>query len=502
MNLYIRTDADSKMGIGHIMRCVALAQAWRDQGGEVTFISSCESGPLKERIQNEGFKLIALEHICPDSSDLKNTLDILKSESAGQRHWLVLDGYHFTLEYQNAICDAGVFLLVADDMNHLPFYHADILLNQNIHAPDLDYHCDESTTILLGTRYVLLRKEFSKYKDFKHKIPELAKNILVTLGGADPDNVTLKVIKALKLLNKPDIAVRIVIGPTNPHQELLRKTIASVHFEAELLVNPTNMPELMEWADLAISAGGSTCWELAFMGVPIMALILADNQKAVAEGITKEGVAVNLGLYKIFDQKIASEEINGLIQSKDRRLNMIQKGQTLISGSGRDRLCERLLARFISMKPAEESDCELIWHWANDEETRKNSYSQAYISWDEHIRWFASVQMQKNYRFYVARNRNEKPVGQIRFTIDGKDAVVSFSVAPESRGRGYGKEILIEAAKKLFDETDIEQISAYVKSENMLSLKVFQKAGFHLVETVSFCEVKSCKMVLRRPALS
>jgi RimJ/RimL family protein N-acetyltransferase len=144
----------------------------------------------------------------------------------------------------------------------------------------------------------------------------------------------------------------------------------------------------------------------------------------------------------------------------------------------------------------------LIWHWANDEETRKASYSQAHISWDEHIRWFDSVQRQKNHRFYIANNGRMKPVGQIRFAIDGKDAIVSFSVAPESRRRGYGKEILIKATKKLFNETNVEQISAYVKSENMLSSYVFQKTGFLLMEEVDVCGVKSRKMILNRTDLS
>jgi UDP-2,4-diacetamido-2,4,6-trideoxy-beta-L-altropyranose hydrolase len=502
MHLYIRADSDGKIGVGHMMRCIALAQAWQDQGGEVTFISHCESGTLKERVQNEGFRLVALDRGYPDSSDLKDTLAILKRECTDQKHWLVLDGYHFTSEYQKSIRDEGYHVMVIDDMNHLPSYHADILLNQNIHALNQNYHCDADTTLLLGVQYVLLRREFLKYQDFKRQIPERAKNIFVTLGGADPDNVTLKVIEALKLLDEPDISVRIIVGPANPHQESIRRSLVSARFVSEIFVNPTNMPELMVWADMAVSASGSTCWELAFLGVPIVALILADNQKAVAEGMLKEGFAVNLGWHETFDQKIASGEINSLIQLKDRRLSMVRKGQALVCASGRDHLCERLLARSISIRLARESDRELIWNWANDEETRKVSYSQAYISWDEHIKWFASVQRQKNHRFYVARNGYEKPVGQIRFAVDGKHAVVSLSVAPESRGKGYGKEILIEAAKKFFNETDIEQISAYVKSENMLSLKVFQKAGFHLEVAIPVCGVKSCKMILRRPTLS
>ena len=506
MHLYIRADADGKIGAGHIMRCIALAQAWQDHGGEVTFISHCESEAFRERISKEGFQFIAVNAPHPHPDDLSITLEYLKRPSPFTPHpsptWLVLDGYHFTPEYQNAIRDEGYRVMVIDDMNHLPYYHADILLNQNIHASELKYHYDEDTTLLLGTRYVLLRREFLKYRDFKRQIPDRAKNILVTLGGADPDNVTLKVIEALKLLNEPDIAVRIIIGPANPHQETLRKAIVSADFKADFLINPPNMPELMAWADMAVSAGGSTYWELAFMGVPSVVLILAENQAAVAEYLMNKKAVLNLGIFAECSKEHISDACKTLIGSRIARTTLSHQSTTLINGPGPNHVIKSMNSNNITLREVTELDRELIWQWANDEETRKASYSQAYISWDEHIRWFDSAQRKNNHRFYIAMNGSKKPVGQIRFSSDDKDTIVSFSVAPDSRRRGYGKEILVRAAKKLFNETNIEQISAYVKSENMSSLKVFQKAGFHLVETVVFCGVKSCKMILRRPSQS
>jgi UDP-2,4-diacetamido-2,4,6-trideoxy-beta-L-altropyranose hydrolase len=334
MNLYVRADADSKIGTGHIMRCIALAQAWQDQEGEVTFISNCESEALRERIQREKFRFIPVGKVCCDPSDLTNTLSILRDKSADQKKWLVLDGYHFTPDYQRAIRDAGTRLLIIDDMNHLPHYHADILLNQNIHALDLKYHCDEDTTLLLGTHYTLLRRVFSKYKDFKRQIPERAKNILVTLGGGDPDNVTLKVIEALKLLNEPDIAVKIIIGSANPHQAILRKALAPAHFVAELLINSLNMPELMAWADMAVSAGGSTCWELVFMGVPFLAIVLAENQRSIVVSLDTKNVAINCGDgNKITTEKFCKIFSNILCNREERAL-MYSQGSQLNDGNG------------------------------------------------------------------------------------------------------------------------------------------------------------------------
>ncbi len=334
MHLYIRADADSRMGTGHIMRCIALAQAWQDQGGEVTFISHCDSEPLKERIKDEGFTLIPIERISPDPSDLENTLSILKTDISGKKKWIVLDGYHFIPAYQKAIRDEGISLTVIDDMNHLDHYHADVLLNQNINAPELTYHCDDDTALLLGTRYALLRREFLQYRDYRHNVPERARNILVTLGGADQDNVTLKVIDALKLFEDLKIQVKIVIGPANPYQEILSQALSSAQFACDLITNPTNIPELMAWANLAISAGGSTCWELIFMGVPSILITIAENQQQVAEHLALMGLASNLGWYNSLAVHQLSCQTQRLVYDFQKRKFMSQLGHSLIDGDG------------------------------------------------------------------------------------------------------------------------------------------------------------------------
>ena len=338
MKLYIRADADAKIGTGHIMRCIALAQAWQDQGGEVTFISHCDSGPLKQRIQEEGFRLISVDCIWSNPADLKSTLTILKNHIIDQRTWLVLDGYHFTSEYQKAIRDAGAHLLVIDDMNHLPHYHADILLNQNIYAPDLVYDCDEDTRLLLGNHYVLLRREYIKYKDFNRDIPECARKILVTLGGADPDNVTLKVIEALKLLDDSTIEAKIVIGPANPYKELISETLTSVSFVTELLINPPNMPDLMAWANMAVSAGGTTCYELAYMGLPFLAIIIAENQRSIVVNLDIKKVAINCGDGNEITTEKLSKILAKLLYKREERTLMSLHGTQLNDGNGSMRI--------------------------------------------------------------------------------------------------------------------------------------------------------------------
>ena len=133
-NLIIRADATVKIGTGHVMRCIALAQAWQGCGGKVTFLRYCDSIPLKERIRNEGFEFIAIKKPHPDPSYLNQTLTVLTNKTTQTNSiWVVIDGYHFTPKYQKAIRDAGKtfsiedVLAVMDDHPHLHSINAYIV---------------------------------------------------------------------------------------------------------------------------------------------------------------------------------------------------------------------------------------------------------------------------------------------------------------------------------------------------------------------------------------
>jgi len=337
-NLIIRADANTYIGIGHVMRCIALAQAWQDQGGDVTFLSHCDSDGLRQRIIEESFEFIPIEKPHPDPYDLIQTLSVLKLHALRAPRsapcWLVLDGYHFGPDYQKAIHKAVYRVLVLDDYNHLPHYHADILVNQNIHTSSLHYSCDRNTVKLLGPEYALLRREFLKYSNCRRKFPEKARKILVTMGGSDPDNVTLKVIKALNKLDDHDLEVKIVVGPSNPNIERLKSEISLSAFSFQLLASVKDMPAVMSWADISVTAGGSTCWEIAYMGLPNCTIVLADNQVPVAKILQKIRVSVNLGWFRSIDPTNFAQIIGRLVQDCGRREAMSVRGKSIITGRG------------------------------------------------------------------------------------------------------------------------------------------------------------------------
>ena len=167
-NLIVRADASTQIGTGHLMRCLALAQAWKDAGSQVTFITACHSEGLLERLREEGFNLHRLACSYPDAGDWDYTQNVL---TISPDAWVVLDGYHFDEVYQQRVKEGGQRLLVIDDMAHLKHYYADIVLNQNLHAEQLKYSCEPQTRLLLGTRYALLRREFLAWRDWQREVP-------------------------------------------------------------------------------------------------------------------------------------------------------------------------------------------------------------------------------------------------------------------------------------------------------------------------------------------
>lgn len=340
-SLLIRTDANAQMGTGHLMRCLALAQAWQARGGEAIFITACDSAGLLKRLRDEGFQVVEVEECYPNPDEWKIVSQVL---AAHPQSWVLLDGYHFDPSYQRHIKEAGHPLLVIDDMAHLDHYHADVVLNQNIHAEQLNYSCDSDTRLLLGTDYVLLRREFWPWRDWEREIPDVARKVLVTLGGSDPDNQTLKVIQALRQIEVADLEAVVIVGGSNPHFESLQSAVQG-SAAIRLVRNVTNMPELMAWADIAVTAGGSTCWELAFMELPGEIIVLADNQVQSSKILGEQGYFVYLGNGRMLTTKEIQSSLSSLVMDCVQREQLRQRCNRLVDGQGVSRIINYLLKR-------------------------------------------------------------------------------------------------------------------------------------------------------------
>src|SRR5262249_14791779 len=156
-------------------------------------------------------------------------------------------------------------------------------------------------------------------------------------------------------------------------------------------------PQLMAWADVAIAAGGGTCWELAFMGVPTLVLVLADNQREVARGLSEYGLGVNLGDAACLKSALLAENLRTLLYDHAQRARMSTVGRVMIDGGGAERVVT-LLSQLheephedaLQLRLATREDAGLLWQWANDPQTRANSFHQESIPWDQHVSWYTA----------------------------------------------------------------------------------------------------------------
>ncbi len=336
--MIVRADGGTRMGAGHIMRCLALALEWQAMGGKALFVSHCDSDALKARVRDAGIELIGPAASYPDALDLA-LMQSLARDLAPADPWVILDGYHFDTPFQRALKDIGFRLLVIDDTAHQPGYAADILLNQNFGAEALAYDCETDTRLLLGTRYTLLRPEFEQWLGWKREFPSRVRNILLTMGAADPDNATCCVLGALKSLELSDAQVKVLAGPAFSHSEELSLLSRNDPEAFEIVRNPINVSDLMAWAHVAITAGGSTLWELAFMKLPAAVVILADNQEPGAKALADAGALCVLG--KAHDPEI-SARLGDFLRITDRLKEFARISGTLVDGYGAKRVIEAI----------------------------------------------------------------------------------------------------------------------------------------------------------------
>jgi UDP-2,4-diacetamido-2,4,6-trideoxy-beta-L-altropyranose hydrolase len=485
--LIIRADASTRMGTGHVMRCIALGQAWQDAvqssgvRGQGSVVFTCAEIPdaLAERVRSEGFDLVRIDAEKGSAEDVRQTLEAARGTEA---KWIITDGYHFGLGCQRAIRAAGLKLLLIDDYNHFPEYEADILLNQNIGAEEIEYRCNPDCRKLLGTKYIMLRREFRRAKPRLRSAP--VRKILVTMGGSDPDNATRKIIEALNQLEMPDLEVKVIVGPANSHLESLRQAVNRSTFDLGLLPDVKDMPALLQWADFSISAAGSTCWELAALGVPFITVILAKNQEQVALKLEKYAGVPCMGWSD-------SELVNRLTEHCEKYFSSAEgrsaEGRTpKIDPFGVDRILrrpsvdsgidlykDRLILRNVTME-----DAKCLFDWANDFETRKNCFTSAPIPWEEHVNWLQG-KLTSDAAILFMLELDGIPCGHIRYDLEDEDeALLSFVVSPDFRGMGLGRFLVERTRGHVIEKWRNATVKAVAFTENIASSEVFEKTGF------------------------
>jgi UDP-2,4-diacetamido-2,4,6-trideoxy-beta-L-altropyranose hydrolase len=491
--LLIRADGSSAIGTGHVMRCIALAQAWRRAGGVVMFLQAESTESLRRRLRAEQFEPEPL----PCERGSAEDADITVASAARlQAAWVVADGYCFGSDWQSRIRAAGFRLLVVDDYAHQERYDADVILNQNAGASATSYSARATESrLLLGPRYALLRAEFIGRPFTLAPITSVGRRILVTLGGSDPDNVTGTVIESVAAI--PQIEITVVAGGSSPNLSNLHR-LAEKHPTVRLVIDAQNMPELMAQTDVAIAAGGSTAWELAFMGVPSVLLVLADNQEPGATALNREGAAICVGRATGLDVYRLRTIAESMLSDPALRAEMRRRAQQLVDGSGAARVVTRMRAATVVVRKATSTDCKVLWDWANDPGVRQSALNSAPIDWSTHVRWFERKLLDSTTAIFIGHDATGRAIGQVRFDAADASAEIDVSVDPRRRGSGLGSALIRRATDAYLREHDAVLPTAHVKRENTASLRAFVNADFQTCGVVSHCGHDVVKLVAKK----
>jgi UDP-2,4-diacetamido-2,4,6-trideoxy-beta-L-altropyranose hydrolase len=224
--------------------------------------------------------------------------------------------------------------MVIDDLANRE-HDCDLLLDQNYSNNEDRYNglVPENCMQLLGSEYAILRPQFRKARGNLKKRDSGDNRILVFMGGVDSQNVTSKVLRAIHMLDRSDIALDVVVGNLNPYHDEI-KILTSKIPNTICHHNVENMAKLMSSADLCIGAGGTTTWERCCVGLPTIAIILAENQKGISESLDREGALINLGWYQNVNENGITECINKLINNPGKIQSMTDIGRSLVDGEG------------------------------------------------------------------------------------------------------------------------------------------------------------------------
>jgi len=342
--ILFRADAFPPIGTGHLMRCIAVAQSIQNAGIDVVFYTRCQPPALIQLLLNEQFKVITHNNIQGGDADVTATINVLESLSAEQKSkaWLVVDGYGFGSEYLAQVMAAGYRLMLLDDNIDRATNPCDLLLNMNLGAERLSYGPEAKRT-LLGSDFIVLRSEFLNHRHLRGRVARSSYplKLLITIGGEDPLNISQIVMDATPML-EGDIHTTLVVGPANKHIQSLRPRANQLASHVSIQVS-ADMPGLMSFTDLAVTGGGYTCWELAYMGVPFLVFSWAENQLRNAQFLDQRGIAVNIGWHEDLIASEVAEQIKNLMADRAKRMSMGQIGSGLVDGLGGERIVNEIM---------------------------------------------------------------------------------------------------------------------------------------------------------------
>lgn len=331
----IRADGNAKIGAGHLMRCLTIAEAVKKLPDAPEILVLCADEESARMASDRGFRTGVFY---TDYKQPETELSMWNQWIKGTQNTILVDSYHVTDAYLHELRKFGKVYLMDDMQNHT--YPVDAVINYNVFADEKvyqDLYCGKSVKFCLGGAYAPLRSQF---QDVDYWVRDDVEQVLLTTGAGDADNIAGEIMNRIY---RKDIVYHVLVGRFSPHltgwQERAAKCAnIQVHFDVQ------DMAALMKQCDLAVSAGGSTVYELSAVGVPFIAFSYAENQELLVEYLRANDVSGSAGAWHK-DKLRTLNRIEELFDNFSKSLirsDYSKKEQLLVDGHGAERLARIL----------------------------------------------------------------------------------------------------------------------------------------------------------------
>ena len=336
-NLFIRVDASPEIGIGHIMRCLTLAQELKNNFDKIIFLTQKNSSDFTETIMKNEFEVIFIS-ANNDSDIIKNIV----TTNSVNKNFLLIDHYNVDSNFESSLKNTFEKIFVIDDLANRK-HDCDLLIDQNYYR-DLNHRYEKliqnDTITLLGPKYAIIRSEFRSINKKTIKKNSQIKKILISFGGSDPTNECKKSLDALCSIENNQFEIVAIVGIYNNKFEQLKK-LYEKYSNIKIYRHVNDLSLLMLNSDLFIGAGGTTTWERFYMGLPSIVTIISDDQKESIEFLSDMGHVINLGLAKNVTSKTYVQTLQK--PNFDLIYNMSINNQKLVDGNGSNRIKSQII---------------------------------------------------------------------------------------------------------------------------------------------------------------
>lgn len=496
MRVGIRVDASRAMSLGHLTRCLTLADALKARRAEIVFLSAPETAAWRGLVEARGHEIRFLALDSPGAAveggtahadwlpwDWRADAEATLAAIDAPLDWLIVDHYALEANWERALRARAARIMAIDDLADRP-HDCDLLLDQNAQDEAEDRYAGlvpPAARRLVGPRYALLRPQFAAARG---RVRDgSVKRILVFMSTMDANGATLLALDALSGARLAAISVDVVIGSSSPHLDAIQARAAArgqttVHVDAE------DMAALCNAADLSIGSGGVAALERCCLGLPTIALSIAPNQEPGLANLGARGAVVLVGSLERCGSATLADATKALIEDPLLTMNMAAVAAALVDGRGAERVANRLLdyGSRLTLRAATMEDAELLLAWRNEPSIRAFFFDSRLVDMASHRKWLEEKLKSADHYHWIGA-LDGAPIGSIRFDIGEGKAAVSILVAPEFQGRGLAAELLRRGEAALRTRRpDVKALIAKVLPGNAASRRLFAKADFALVE--------------------